>query len=126
MFNQLRKLANIYFVLVTLLSLIPNSPKSAGSSVLTLSISLIFLVIKDGGEDKQRRINDSKDNTHLANVYDYPSMGFVSKRKQDIRCGNIVTVFNNEELPADLVIINAHSGQAFFETVILDGEPILN
>ena len=58
----MKKLANLYFLIVTLLAFIPDSPKGAFSSILTLAISLIFLVIKDGREDKQRRLNDIHDN----------------------------------------------------------------
>ena len=95
LFNQLKKLANIYFLVVTLLAFIPNSPKSPGSSILTLTISLIFLVIKDGREDKQRRLNDMHDNQDPANVYQYAYIAFMEKPKQDIRVGDVITVFNN-------------------------------
>ena len=75
-FNQLRRLANIYFLIVTLLAFVPGSPKSALSSIFTLSISIIFLTIKDGKEDKQRRLNDARSNEDPANVYSYASLAF--------------------------------------------------
>ena len=48
LFFQMTKLANIYFVVITLLAFIPNSPKSPYFSILTLALMLGFLVIKDG------------------------------------------------------------------------------
>ena len=48
LFNQLKKLANIYFVLITLLMFIPGSPKAPFNSFFTLMMMLMFLVIKDG------------------------------------------------------------------------------
>ena len=79
-FNQLKRLANIYFLIVTLLAFVPGSPKSAFSSILTLSISIVFLTIKDGREDKQRRLNDMRSNQDPANVYSYANMAFTERR----------------------------------------------
>ena len=70
-FNQLTKLANIYFVAITLLAFVPNSPKAPTSSLLTLTVMLIFLVIKDGREDKVRRTNDNLANLTPAMVYTF-------------------------------------------------------
>lgn len=39
--------------------------------------------------------------------------------------GDVVTVFNNEEVPADIVLINVDQSSAFFDTIALDGEPVL-
>ena len=33
-------------------------------------------------------------------------MAFMQRKIQDIRVGDLVTVFNNEEVPADIVLIN--------------------
>ena len=66
------------------------------------------------------------DNENDANVYSYPFITFKKQKKQEIRVGDIVTVFNNEEVPADIVLINVDSGSAYFDTVMLDGEPVLS
>lgn len=90
-----------------------------------MTVSLIFLVIKDGREDKQRRINDILVNDCDAKVYNYSFISFVPVKKKDIRVGDIVTVFNNEEVPADILLVNVGETSAFFDTVSLDGEPVL-
>ena len=71
LFYQLKKLANIYFIVITLLAFIPGSPKSPYFSVLTLAVMLGFLVIKDGQEDKQRRMIDKATNLRNANCYKF-------------------------------------------------------
>ena len=68
---------------------------------------LSFLVIKDGQEDKMRRQKDEEKNKAMTNIYSYGVIGFQQKHLQDIRVGDIVTVFNNQEVPADLLLINA-------------------
>ena len=126
LFNQLKKLANIYFLVITFLAFVPNAPKTPYFSLLTLSIMLAFLVIKDGQEDKARRLSDEQSNQREVNTYSYGLMGFASIPQRNLRVGDIVTVFNNEEIPADLLMLNAHSGVAFMETVNLDGEAMLS
>ena len=46
--------------------------------------------------------------------------------QKNLRVGDIVTVFNNAEVPADVVLINIDQKSAFFDTVNLDGETILS
>ena len=77
LFYQMSKVANIYFIVITLLAFIPGSPKSPYFSILTLAIMLGFLVLKDGQEDKQRRAIDRATNLRSANCYQYGQMGFV-------------------------------------------------
>ena len=76
---QMKKLANIYFIVITLLAFVPGSPKSPFFSILTIAIMLTFLVIKDGREDRSRRENDDAANLTLANDYSYSSIGFTKK-----------------------------------------------
>ena len=119
------KLANIYFLLITLLAFVPGSPKQPYFSLLTLSIMLSFLVIKDGREDRIRRRADHEINMTSANVYKYSLMGFTEAPQKELRVGDIVTVFGNEEVPADIILINCEHHSAFFDTIKLDGEATL-
>ncbi len=57
----------------------PDSPKSPSLSLLTLATMLTFLVIKDGQEDKARRINDKLTNSSPVHIYEYGSIGFVNQ-----------------------------------------------
>ena len=40
--------------------------------------------------------------------------------------GDVVTVFCDQEFPADMVLISVDSGTAYLDTVSLDGETILS
>ena len=40
--------------------------------------------------------------------------------------GDTVLVYNNEEVPADMILISTYGEQAFFDTVNLDGESVLS
>ena len=62
----------------------------------------------------------------LANVYSYNLVGFLQGPQKDIRVGDIITIFNNQEVPADILLINVHRNSAFFDTVNLDGESVLS
>ena len=48
LFSQLKRLANIYFLAITLLAFVPEAPKSPYFSLITLAIMIGFLVVKDG------------------------------------------------------------------------------
>ena len=76
LFYQLKKVANIYFVLITILTFIPNSPKKPPLQILTLFVMLAILVIKDDREDKQRRQFDKELNEGPANLYRFGILGF--------------------------------------------------
>ena len=52
-------------------------------------------------------------------------MGFTEKPLEDLSIGDIIVVYNNQEVPADVLLINVHGDSAFFDTVNLDGEPVL-
>lgn len=105
---------------------IPGSPKAPFSSFFTLAPMLTFLVIKDGQEDKMRRKKDEEKNKSIAKIYSYGMIGFQQRHQEDIRVGDLVTVFNNQEVPADLLLINVGQKNAFFDTVNLNGETNLS
>lgn len=76
LFFQVGRIANIYFIAITLLAFVPGSPKSPYFSILTLVLMLGFLVFKDGQEDRQRRQIDANTNARKVNQYQYGQLGF--------------------------------------------------
>ena len=67
---------------------------------------LAFLIIKDGREDQTRRKEDKKENNKTAKYYSYGILGFTEKPIQDLLEGDTVLVYNNEEVPADMILIS--------------------
>ena len=49
----------------------------------------------------------------------------MNKPQSDIRQGDLITIFNNQEVPADVLLLSTDGGSAYFSTVSLDGETIL-
>ena len=49
-FKQLIKPVNVYFVIITLLAFVPDSPKDPTLSALTLSFLMLIQAIKEANE----------------------------------------------------------------------------
>ncbi len=54
LFKQLRRATNLYFLLVTVLTCLPYTPKNPGSMMATFLLILFATMIKDGLEDYER------------------------------------------------------------------------
>ena len=48
---QFKRVANIYFLLISILTLMPFSPKSPGSMIATFAMVLFFTMLKEAYED---------------------------------------------------------------------------
>lgn len=80
--------------------------------------------IKDFIEDLKRKRSDDSENNKKCYVFDRNNNFFVEKLWKDIQVGNIVRVLDNEEFPADLVMLYSSNpdGNCYIETKNLDGE----
>ena len=58
-------------------------------------------------------------------VYDYGRLGFLNRKWADIKVGDLVTVWDNEEFPADILLVNCPSDAALIDTTAIDGEIIV-
>ena len=63
---QFKRLANIYFLIITILSFLPLSPKSASSFAGTFAMILMLTSIKEAYEDVARHDQDRKQNLQIA------------------------------------------------------------
>ena len=125
MFYELSKFTNIYFVVTMIFQSIPQistlNPLSAVFPVLTI---LILAILREGYEDYQRYKKDQKINQGLARVYNPDSGRMEIKLWEQIREGDLVLMIENEETPADLLLLYSKSASAYayIETSNLDGE----
>lgn len=124
---QFFRFANLFFLLICILTFLPISPKKPGNLTSTFSVVLILSMLKEAYEDIIRYQSDRKINLKETQVYRYSEKRFVVKPWKDVRVGNIVKVQSTEELPCDIMILKTSSplGICFVDTKSLDGESSL-
>ena len=140
---QFSKLANFYFLCISILQLIPGlSTTGSYTTIVPLMFFVGISMAKEAYEDFRRHRLDKVDNNSTTNVLcsQFNPTGFEntsgnlsstieakhwrSTKWQDIQVGDIVKVQRNEAVPADLVILHVDGmdGTAYVETMALDGE----
>lgn len=124
LWEQFHRVANVFFVLTAVLTLLPTSPVIPGPQLVAVCSILVFQMIKDGYEDSQRHKSDLEINARPAWVVRSGATEAVQIPWSDIQVGDILRVENGNEIPADLLLISTskENGQCFLETSNLDGE----
>ncbi|UJR17025.1 hypothetical protein I4U23_003923 [Adineta vaga] len=123
LFEQFRRLANAYFLVLVCLQFIPQiTSLTPGTSIAPLSIVLLITAVKDAVDDIRRHLSDKQINNRQVKVIIEQQL--ISKKWQDIKVGDIVHVENNHFIPADIVLLSTSTanGICFLETAELDGE----
>ena len=93
-----------------------------------MAFPLVFVIlvsmIKDAYEDYRRHVNDRGENMAEVQVFSSTSLSWETKYWADVWCGDVVKVADDQDIPADLLILNTseEKGIAFVETKNLDGE----
>eukprot|EP01127_Copromyxa_protea_P005386 TRINITY_DN15324_c0_g1_i1.p1 TRINITY_DN15324_c0_g1~~TRINITY_DN15324_c0_g1_i1.p1 ORF type:complete len:1142 (-),score=178.20 TRINITY_DN15324_c0_g1_i1:43-3468(-) len=124
--EQFRRYQNFYFLFVCIPTLIPSvSPISPASAILPFIAILLVAAIKEGWEDWKRWKQDSEYNSRKYEVY--RDSLWVNIYNRDIQTGDLICLKDNEEVPADVVLISSShaEGVCYFETANLDGETYL-
>lgn len=85
---------------------------------------MILNGLKDFFEDLKRKQSDDQENSKKCFVFDRNKKYFEEKTWEDIKVGDIVRVLEDDEFPADLVLLHSSNldGNCFIETKNLDGE----
>eukprot|EP01062_Namystynia_karyoxenos_P058546 TRINITY_DN5006_c0_g1_i1.p1 TRINITY_DN5006_c0_g1~~TRINITY_DN5006_c0_g1_i1.p1 ORF type:complete len:1384 (+),score=493.36 TRINITY_DN5006_c0_g1_i1:130-4152(+) len=146
LWEQFHRYANIYFLVVASLQLIPGlSPTGRYTTLVPLAFVLFVTFLKDSYEDYKRHVNDSIVNNQEAKVWrDGPVSALGKERSGDwkkiawknVCVGDFVEVPNREKenfFPADLLLLHVETeddrdkeeksaGQCHIETQNLDGE----
>lgn len=63
---QFKRAANVYFLVITILTTMPFSPKRPASMIGTFSLVLIFTMLKEAYEDFQRYKSDNELNNRAS------------------------------------------------------------
>ncbi|KAF2627442.1 phospholipid-translocating P-type ATPase [Macroventuria anomochaeta] len=143
---QFSKLANFYFLVISILQMIPDLSTTGKYTTIVPLLFFVFLSIaKEGYDDLRRYRLDKAENNREAKVLRAsPSPVFKSGstddgsvsspepeklawetiKWQDIQVGDIIKLDRDDAAPADLALLHS-SGEnsvAFVETMALDGE----
>ncbi|CAL9174990.1 unnamed protein product [Musa hybrid cultivar] len=123
LFEQFRRVANFFFLIVAFISFSPLAPYRAVSILLPLVVVVGATMAKEAVEDWQRKKQDIEVNNRKVKVYD-GSFSLYQTEWKKLRVGDIVRVEKDEFFPADLLLLstNHDDGTCYVETMNLDGE----
>nr|XP_043625949.1 phospholipid-transporting ATPase 3-like [Erigeron canadensis] len=122
LYEQFRRVANLYFLTISCLSFTPVSPVSPITNVIPLSIVLLVSLIKEAFEDWKRLQNDMTINNSPVDLLQ--DQKWVSVPWKMLQVGDIIRVKQDGFFPADLVFLATTNpdGVCYTETANLDGE----
>uniref|UniRef100_A0A669EGW6 Phospholipid-transporting ATPase n=1 Tax=Oreochromis niloticus TaxID=8128 RepID=A0A669EGW6_ORENI len=122
LFEQFRRIANFYFLVIFLVQLIIDTPTSPVTSGLPLFFVITVTAIKQGYEDWLRHKADCSINECPVDVVQQGKV--VRTQSHKLRVGDIVVVKEDETFPCDLILLSSSrpDGTCFVTTTSLDGE----
>ncbi|KAL8820599.1 MAG: hypothetical protein Q9223_001217 [Gallowayella weberi] len=144
LYAQFSKLANFYFLCVSILQMIPGlSTTGTYTTIIPLAFFVLLSMAKEGYDDFRRFKLDKAENnnsTRVLRVNDSPSEGqgkitgsistasssyqWKLTKWKDVRVGDVLKLGRDEAAPADLAVLHANgmNDVAYVETMALDGE----
>lgn len=144
LFAQFSKLANFYFLCVSILQMIPGLSTTGNYTTIVPLLFFISISIgKEGYEDLRRHKLDKEENNreaHVLHAYQpvasstegdveaaSPAGGplhWAPVKWQKLQVGDVVRLRRDDAAPADLILLNSlgPNGIAYVETMALDGE----
>ncbi|KAL8944703.1 MAG: hypothetical protein Q9216_000271 [Gyalolechia sp. 2 TL-2023] len=144
LYAQFSKLANFYFLCVSILQMIPGlSTTGTYTTIIPLAFFVALSMAKEGYDDIRRFKLDRAENNKEAlvlrseNFLQETSRGSTRSRSgtsslkqwetikwKDLRVGDVVKLVRDEAAPADLMVLHANglNDVAYIETMALDGE----
>ncbi|GAU20813.1 hypothetical protein TSUD_132980, partial [Trifolium subterraneum] len=123
LFEQFRRIANFYFLVVGILAFTKLAPYTAVSAILPLCIIVGATMVKEGIEDLRRKKQDIEVNNRKV-IFHKGDGNFEYTEWKNLRVGNIVKIKKDEFFPADLLLLSSSYDDAvcYVETMNLDGE----
>lgn len=130
LFEQFRRLANVYFLILGIIALVGEQTNAYATSVssagilLPMIVVVLISVIKNGIEDVKRHRADAVLNaklTHLVSSDDQVT----PTQWQNLIPGEIILLLDGDEIPADIITLACGGIQGpvcYVETAAIDGE----
>uniref|UniRef100_A0A182IMC6 Phospholipid-transporting ATPase n=1 Tax=Anopheles atroparvus TaxID=41427 RepID=A0A182IMC6_ANOAO len=122
LFEQFRRVANLYFLIMTVISIVIDSPVSPLTSLMPLVFVIAVTAAKQGYENFLRYRADSMVNFSPVTVI---RSGVAEDiRCQDIKRGDIVMMTRDCDIPCDVVLLQSsdENDRCYVTTANLDGE----
>lgn len=129
LFAQFGKLANFYFLTVSILQMIPGlSTTGTYTTIVPLLVFVSISMAKEGYDDLRRYRLDKEENRRetlvLTSEQDF---GRADKKRwqlakwQDVKVGDVIMLERDSAIPADLVLLHAQdiNGTAYIEVSLL-------
>lgn len=122
LFEQFRRIANFYFLIIFLVQVIVDTPTSPVTSGLPLFFVITVTAIKQGYEDWLRHKADNEVNKYPVTVLENGQR--IRKESEKIKVGDVVEVDEDETFPCDLILLQSSRDDdtCFVTTASLDGE----
>ncbi|KAA8544652.1 hypothetical protein F0562_019436 [Nyssa sinensis] len=123
LFEQFRRVANLYFLLAAALSLTSLTPFSPVSLIAPLVFVVGISMLKEAVEDWRRFLQDLNVNSRTVKVHIGNGL-FMDKAWKSLCVGDVVKINKNEYFPSDLLLLSSsyEDGICYVETMNLDGE----
>ena len=121
---QFQRLANVYFLVIAVLQVIPEISVSGG--IPNILPPLIFVLgvsaVKDALEDLKRKKSDREENNRKTKVW--KNNAWEQVKWQNVEVGDLVKISQDEYFPADILLLVSSfpKGICYVETKNLDGE----
>jgi len=124
LFEQFRRVANLYFLIIAVISSTPASPYPPGFNWISICFVLAVNMVKEIYEDVKRYQRDKAINHQFVLQYNPTSREFEPIHWKNVSVGSLVKIKKNEEVPADVLLMSTSHSQnlAFIQTTNLDGE----
>lgn len=138
---QFSKLANFYFLCISILQLIPGlSTTGTFTTIVPLMIFVGLSMAKEGHDDLRRYRLDKEENRREVHLLIHlpqqepqtqerglllsSSEVWHRRQWQSLKVGDIIRIDRDEPIPADIVLLDARGAEkiAYIETMALDGE----
>uniref|UniRef100_T1J4S5 Phospholipid-transporting ATPase n=1 Tax=Strigamia maritima TaxID=126957 RepID=T1J4S5_STRMM len=122
LFEQFRRVANMYFLWVAIIQMAIDSPVSPLTTSMPLAFVVTVTAIKQAYEDWLRHKADREVNCRDTTVVKNGRLEVV--RAMDIRVGDVAMVRREESFPCDMILLSSSDkeGKCHVTTANLDGE----
>ena len=123
LFEQFQRAANVYFLFIAILQLIPGvSPTGRFTTIIPLSFVMFVSLLKDVWEDYKRHMLDGALNNSDACAFRRGEWTTIAWKEVEV--GDLLMIEKSLPFPADMVMLSSTEpdGLCYIETSSLDGE----